>query len=127
MVYTLAPESNELVLELYQQPREGSLNIQASNEDQACIQEVTKYGSRVTFPCPPQMLGNLKLSYDYISQIDNSFRMRGNYSQDSKWNVKVNGIETRDFIRNGNLVEFPDADFTPDTVIEIEVFEPVRS
>jgi hypothetical protein len=127
VVYILAPESNELVLELYQQPREGSLNIQASADDQTCVQEVAKNGSRLAFPCPPQMLGNLRLNYDYISQIDNSFRMRGDYSKDSRWKVKVNGNETSDFIRNGNLVEFPDANFTSDTVIDIEVLEPIRS
>jgi hypothetical protein len=127
VVYTLAPESTELVLELYQQPREGSLTIQTSAEDQTCIEDVAKQGSQLAFPCPPQRLGQLRVSYDYISHIDKSFRMRGNYSKDSRWKVKVNGIETIDFIRNGNLVEFPDANFTPDTVIDIEVSEPIRS
>jgi len=127
LIYTLTPDSSELVLDLHQEPRDGSLSIRSSNEDKQCVSDMIKDETKLFFPCPPQKLGELVVNYEYISQIDRSFRVRGDFSTEAKWKVKVDGVETTEYIRNNSTVEFPEARFATDTVIDIEVWEPVRT
>jgi hypothetical protein len=126
IVYQLVPETKELVLELNQKARVSSLVITSSEAGKLCAAGASRQASTLTFPCPPEELGELFVSYEYITQIDRKFRMRGEFSQDAVWKVKIDGAETSDYTRSANVIEFPNANFHEDTLIEIEVFELVR-
>ncbi len=81
----------------------------------------------MVFPCPAEQLGNLRIRYEYITQVDSVFHLHGDFSPDAKWEVKVDGIETDKYQQNNNLISFPDLSLRAETLIEVEVWEPLRS
>ena len=126
--YALAPSSEILELSLSQTPLDGSLSIQSSESGSECIAKLTRDASRLLFPCSPETLGRLEIRYDYINQIMTQFRVAGNFTSKARWEVMVDGKAVTDYQRDADkVISFPHTILKADTLIEIKVWEPVRS
>ncbi len=126
ILYALNPKTKELSLELSKTPIEGSLAIRSSGSGEECLANMSLNGTRLNFPCPSSDIGRLQVSYDYISGVDSSFKVAGNYTQSAIWSVKIDGVETKDYVREKNVLSFPHHELKPETVIEVQVWELVN-
>jgi hypothetical protein len=99
------------------------VEIVADGKDPSLCRHDLEIGSELSFRCANDDVANIAITYTYIADYVNQFKMTGPFLRFKDWAVFVNGKPYSNYIREGDLITIPEKDLPKGSAVKI-VCEP---
>jgi hypothetical protein len=121
IVYDYGRKNTRLSHELSQDPIPESVTLSSQNSKDECIQNVKVSGRDVLFDCSEDSIDDVTISYNYVEEKFDSFKIKEQVTEDDLVQVFVDGSAIQSFTRKGQIVTIPQNQLKLESKIRILV------